>query len=89
MAAPSRCSRPISITCVVPPRPPNTLMVMGIIGYTQGVSAVSRPAVRANRKALPAPREAAAEKLSARAGAAASSSSVAVAAPAPSEERAR
>ena len=30
-------------------------MVIGIIGYTQGVSAVSRPAVNANRNALAMP----------------------------------
>jgi hypothetical protein len=34
-----------------PPRPPKILMVIGIIGYTHGVSEVRKPAVNANRKA--------------------------------------
>jgi hypothetical protein len=38
-------------------------MVMGIIGYTQGVRAVSNPAVSANRNALPIPLPAASAKL--------------------------
>jgi hypothetical protein len=40
-------------------------MVMGIIGYTQGVSDVRKPAVNANRKALTTPRPAASENASA------------------------
>jgi hypothetical protein len=37
-------------------------MVMGIIGYTQGVSEVRKPAVKAKTKALKVPRLAASEK---------------------------
>ncbi len=39
------------------------VMVIGIIGYTQGVRAVSNPAVSANRNALPIPLPAASAKL--------------------------
>src|SRR4051794_34555120 len=41
------------------------LTVMGIIGYTHGVSDVRTPAVNANRKAAPTPRDDASAKDSA------------------------
>src|SRR5262245_15544457 len=50
------------------------LTVIGIIGYTHGVSAVRSPAVSANRNAAPAPRADASAKVSAWAGVAASPS---------------